>query len=514
MESIRGQKRKIQHIKAKTNFSIHNRFDVFVTDIVTGKTDQKAYAENIILDALWTRLFTPTTYFNAIHYGTGTGMLVASRTSLFTFLNAKAAVSQALSYNWDEGWISNRKQCQLTETENVGSALSELGIGYGTVSTNLVTHAKLKDMNGNDVSITKTATDIITIYATVFLHWDTSGYDSGFIKISPFANNLFLIKYLLGDYSSTYQPKKIVAFKGEPAALFLSNTTDANPTNTETGPEAKTVTLLYDAANKKISIAATRFAATAANQNGVRCISLMSGPSSYKYPSINFYVGGSWHEKTTIIGEVIGTGDGVTKAFKTAFGFVKPGAKIYYNNVEQTSGITVTPGLPYEKNKMAQYFEELFDFSTATDDYYSIATGLSLGHSSNIKGPYAIYYNPFYAYGILSFKSKYVRVEVSDDLINWTTLVNMGSYIVTTTVAVENRQKKYWKITGTTATSADVTTCYEFTADTLPDHNIDFSAAPALGAVITADYDTATIAKDAFHVYDFSFEITLAEKTS
>jgi hypothetical protein len=44
--------------------------------------------------------------------------------------------------------------------------------------------------------------------------------------------------------------------------------------------------------------------------------------------------------------------------------------------------------------------------------------------------------------------------------------------------------------------------------------NIIFDTAPANGAVITADYDCEVIAKDANHVFDFSFEITLAEKTS
>ena len=39
----------------------------------------------------------------------------------------------------------------------------------------LCTHALLQDMNGNNISIQKTNTDVINIYATVYLHFNQAG---------------------------------------------------------------------------------------------------------------------------------------------------------------------------------------------------------------------------------------------------------------------------------------------------------------------------------------------------
>ena len=86
---IRGTKRprvkaveiiepKAQKIDAKLNASIHNRFDIEVVDVKTGEIKQRAQAENVICNALWTRLFTPGAYFNYIHYGTGSGTPAAT----------------------------------------------------------------------------------------------------------------------------------------------------------------------------------------------------------------------------------------------------------------------------------------------------------------------------------------------------------------------------------------------------------------------------------------------------
>lgn len=55
---------------------------------------------------------------------------------------------------------------------------------------------------------------------------------------------------------------------------------------------------------------------------------------------------------------------------------------------------------------------------------------------------------------------------------------------------------------------------HSLVAYSLPDCVVEFDSAPASGAVITIDYDTECIAKDANHVFDISFEIILGEKVS
>jgi hypothetical protein len=193
---IRGRKRTksiqtldpgLRHIGVNLNCSLHNRFDIEVVDAATGRVKQRAQAENIICDALWTRMFMPSSYFSTIHYGTGSGTPAAADTSLFTFLGyaVPSENDDTVYYDYDNCYASLTRKIQLSEMTAVGETLTEVGIGYGSSASMLVTHAMLKDMNGNPISIEKTDTDIINIYATVFMHWSTTQYDSGYVEFFP-----------------------------------------------------------------------------------------------------------------------------------------------------------------------------------------------------------------------------------------------------------------------------------------------------------------------------------------
>ena len=140
----------------------------------------RAQAENIICAQLWTRLFAPDTCFNYIHYGTGSGTPAAADTSLLRFWATERLPQATMSIHRPgtmDMYLFGRK-LQLSELTAVGSTLTEVGIGYSTSSSSLVTHAMLKDMNGNQISIAKTSTDIINIYAIRCLSFSTSGYQS------------------------------------------------------------------------------------------------------------------------------------------------------------------------------------------------------------------------------------------------------------------------------------------------------------------------------------------------
>jgi hypothetical protein len=52
---------------------------------------------------------------------------------------------------------------------------------------------------------------------------------------------------------------------------------------------------------------------------------------------------------------------------------------------------------------------------------------------------------------------------------------------------------------------------YGFKTDGLTGYNVHFDTPPVDGAVITADYNTESIAKDINHVFDLSVVITLGE---
>lgn len=84
--ALQRHTKKSRGIGAKMNVNIHNRFDIWSKNIETGEEKQLGYAENIVLDQMYTRLCARSSYFVNIHFGTGTGTLSASRTSLFTHL--------------------------------------------------------------------------------------------------------------------------------------------------------------------------------------------------------------------------------------------------------------------------------------------------------------------------------------------------------------------------------------------------------------------------------------------
>lgn len=174
MGPIRGQTRPVPigaEIKpSKTNVqlnaSIHNRFDIEVIDAATGEVRQRAQAENVICNNLWGYLG-----YNAwnqyIQYGSGSGTPAATDTALFSFVGSDTPTTVSKVYDAATGVFSLQRKIKLLETTAVGKTITEVGIGYGN-NYALCTHAMLTDMNGNQISIAKTATDIINIYTTVF----------------------------------------------------------------------------------------------------------------------------------------------------------------------------------------------------------------------------------------------------------------------------------------------------------------------------------------------------------
>ena len=180
-------------MQVNQNVKIHNRFDIEVRDGVTGELKKEAVAYNIVLDQMYTRLCGGDSYFVNIHFGTGTGTTVATRTTLFAYLGTKVATTEETIKAVP---VSKWKQkIVLNPEEFVGSTITEVGIAWSSATTSLITHALLKDSEGMPISITKTATDVVTIYATVFITFTNSAPEFILLGIP---NNNQLINYLLG----------------------------------------------------------------------------------------------------------------------------------------------------------------------------------------------------------------------------------------------------------------------------------------------------------------------------
>lgn len=503
-------------MKTQMNVGLHNRFDIEV--IRNGEVVQRVQAENIILNALWGRLLTPATYFNYIAFGSGTGTPAAADTSLFTHLGMKAVGNPTIETHFDDGYVSARRMIQLAENEYVDSTLTEVGIAYSSSASSLVTHALLKDMNGNAITITKTNVDLINIYATVFVHWAANGYGNG-IKIAANTANEFLMSHLTGIYYNlnpsnvfTTLPNYLLFKQGFEDGAIQNGTTNINAGRYY----IDTVTPTYNIANRKISYS---YRLAVANANfGIRSISLCNVctlNSKIYTPVINIQTDTDFYSGTPIAGEEIGTGNGTTTDFKTSFAFVKSGAKIYVNGVEQSFGVTVDLNLPPENNQMGQYFIPVSDNSqyrygpSNTSNKPASAmqfTQAIAGYGIATQTYDIIYYNPYYLQGIktITKTGSAVCFYVSDDMETWDTITPSSTVY---NIPAEYQHKKYWKVSSQYAFK-------DLTTDTFTEYNIHFDTPPASGDIITADYTTASIAKDENHVFDFTCEIQLGERTS
>lgn len=561
------------HVPIKIDAKIHNRFDFFLTDAKTKETKQVGYAENIILDALWTKFFNSNpNFFNSIHLGTGSGELSKARTSLFTFQVAKAAGSFVNTYDDTTGICSRRGMISFTELEQVGQIFSEIGIASSTTSSTLMTHALICDMNGNVVTIEKTATDLLTVYATVYCKFEVLTMHSGKTRIvgrTKITDNT-ISDWMLGSLTSL------------PYAGFRYYEGFGGGSTVEDRPQSRGLfslsssTRTIDAANKKVTYTSERLAVGDANFSGAGIGSIYSGIGI-----LFSLVGHPLFAGTEILNESIGTGDGIITDFKTANPYIHD-VTVKIDNEEVVSGLTISENEPNNNDITAC----MIDLYAAGESYMilpnSYRTRSGSSYSANYGG-ICCFENPLYATKpivsmyIVVARNANCTLSCSDDAITWTQ-VGQRSSSGTFTIAEEYQYKRYWRLVHPTGGSSSfsiglysiMTTGYDeykikfatppglvtdesigtgdaseitFTlphtpiTDTLvvelngietTDYTLDgaaitFNTAPGTGVAITAsyryscnvtaDYTTGVLAKDSNYVIDFSFALYFTEGT-
>jgi hypothetical protein len=217
-------------IKAGVNF--HNRFDVVRNGEWVG------YAENIILDQMYNRICNLSTYFANIHFGTGSGTPTPDRTSLFSHLGTKTAVLDEIVKAFPTSKVT--KRITIMPEEYVGQTITEVGVAYGSAASYLETHAMIKDSEGNPLSISKTALDVIEIYATIFITFTDTSSTFYFAD----ANLNLLVKYFTEEesYSSIlFTDRRDFALSRLPVVLGVNAATGSVSVDTV----AKTRTATY-----------------------------------------------------------------------------------------------------------------------------------------------------------------------------------------------------------------------------------------------------------------------------
>lgn len=495
--------------------SIHNRFDIEVRDAITGELKQRARAYNLICDALWDRLlaansnnaWTPQGYFGPICFGSGSGTPSASDTTLFTQLGYKDISNFDLHDSVDQiaaGVVYSQASIRLNAEEYVGDTLTEVGIAYD--ATHIVTHAMLQDMNGNPISIEKTATDIIDIYATVYIHFPAGGWYNGSVLVAETTNEYIVQRFfniLLGRSQANYQ----VMYIGKASR----NTGGASEDYASLNP-------IVNRANKTISMSG-RIAAGDFNFP-IRAILIVSSQNYYGrvvFSQAFWLTMGSWFTPPAISGEAVGTGDGTTTGFATAFP-VKTAGTVYVDGVAAT-GVTMRTG-PADVTLLNDWINSCYKTAAGTPGYYSSSyrTGYSGGIEIAAGEKSRILENPFHVLGIAEMQCRLwsgtgsFKILASDDFVDWseTSELMVSASQATYQIPQVMQNKKYWAFQNTGTNSINL---FPNIVGNAPDmtHNIVFSTPPAAGAVITADYTPDCIAKDENHVFDLNMAITFSE---
>jgi hypothetical protein len=481
----------------KQNVNIHNRFDIHIDNVETGD-HKEITAYNIVLDSMWTQLCNGDDYFEYIHFGTGTGTPTPGRTSLFSHLGTKSAVDeeviQALPVS---SW---KRKIVLNPEEYVGQTITEVGIARGSSSSYLVTHAMLKDAEGNPISITKTDTDVVTIYATVFITLDTSNPNIVW-KNAP-SNSL--VNYLVGGSSAPSGSFGLLAIPGAYARLGSTSN----------------VAWTADTVNKQRKTDVKRFGITDANGNAQ--VLDFENLFALRFPAAGIHAGQPY------TGVMLGTGDGT----KTDFELPSK------NLIDGSLSVSVD-GLGTTDYTVAETDDGLYTLATPPSTPsrgYSVAlstNGSVLAIGASDTSPYVKVYDwtgtewtarptppnmADYGYSVaLSSDGSVLAVAtfVSSPYVkvyDWTgtewtakpTPPGLPSMILTVALSPDG---------GVLAIGASGNSPYVkvYTSNEATSTTVQFNTAPAIGEIITADYTVKGVHKTDQYVIDVSFAIQFGE---
>lgn len=504
---------------------LHNRFDIEVVDARTEEVRQTAQAENLILDGAWTHIinfnyddtwngyYPVYDWFGKIRFGTGTGTLSAARTALFTPLGTKTCETTEWSFNQAENYASLRRRITLLESEYIGSILSEVGVATGASSDVLCTHALLKDMNGNDVTIEKTGTDIIYIYGTTYLQLPAfTGLDMpiDFFRCWPGSNPLMagllgqrVISFSTGgtfnETAYSMHPDLIAAYTGEVGSVHMDTYQPSGYIYIVRTPNtAPGYTQSIDLPNRTMTIHHRIPAANGNDTAGIKMLLLGTG-NSYRHRNCLIARFPSAYHTQARLEEQIGTGDGINSSFATSFPFIQGDAVVKVDGTPVNA--TIFAGVPKVKNILS--YMKIWG---ASGSGYRDASLLFSGAGDQVVE------NPFYAsFGIDTMKGSTVTIYKSDNKTDWIQVFTTTGSSQTYTVAAGDKQSRYWKFTksGTGDWSISEINCNAL--DNLK--NVVTETPPPNGSIVTADYATDVAAKDLNHVLDITFSIVLNDAT-
>lgn len=309
---------------------IHNRFDFEVRDAKSGLIKQRARAYNIILDQFFTDIKCDATRSNyitsKIAIGSGTGTPAVTDTALFSQIATLAATQIADVREYPTGY--KQVQATIQATDYVGQTITEVGLVNG--NGKLVTKAMLKDSEGNQISIAKSASDVVVITATLYCTVTLSGF--GVNGKYPAAENNKLFELLFGSGVVT-----TFDLRGFPQALSSSDA-------------------LFSKFRYGKAIASSNIVNSSAGRFDFSLTVLTSEGDDMLYPTFGVPGLGAFsfpdHDVLplyAITGKTIGSGDGSTQDFNIGCPKIVEGSeKIYVDGVQMAKDADYE--IDYESN--------------------------------------------------------------------------------------------------------------------------------------------------------------------
>lgn len=470
---------------------LHNRFDFEIYDTETGETEY-AQAENIVLNKMWDYLCMGSAYFNYINVGTGSGTLSPARTSMFTYLANKAATAVETVYDTDST-AHMTKKAVFSETEGNG-LWSEVSISQSG-GGNFVTHAAITDSEGNPITVNKTNTKIITIYATVFAEVSTPPGQTLMYKGSK---NL-IFGALFGSW-----PPTVVGFSthkrqdGNPSVLCIRSTAG--------------VSFSADIPNKRRRSSLLRRAVDQSN-HPIRGLGIVANmvPSDTGFGGAGLPLSGVFDSKA-YTGVAIGVGDGSNVQFSFPVSYPLENSETIY-----VDGVAKTRGLDYSVHYGALTTETIMvDTSSMTGNIMLSGTfeeAIELPQPSG--GESIITSVEIKNYTSSGSKADGYEVNLSLDGANWVLGGSLASGWATSNVVTLNgftpAAYKYIKVK-LIKNGAQFSTGHLKVFATPPAaKHITFLTAPTPGAPITADFSTDYINKTSNFVLDVQAEVVFGE---
>lgn len=489
-------------MKVEVKCGIHNRFDIEVRDAVTGELKRTAYAENMILDRGFSRVLNFQSYFTYIHFGKGDGAITADRTTLFESLGYKTA--EVVERDYSLPTSKYVQKIQVNPDEFVGETFTEVGISETTTDIN--THALIKDAEGNTLSLTKQPLEVLIIYATVFV---TLNNANG-VSFSVAENNRLLKYFLEGSAVTTYN-----------SYISLGSSNINSPSFIGLEESFKGFVITRDVTKKEVYFS-NRFEIQDGNGN-IREIGLYDILRS-KITDI--------HPPVNVTGFKIGVGDGETKEFDFSPEASNIAIKIDNNIVTECDIINENYPGSEKKLSLSAFIDKSEDFTEALiyDIPFISSVKTKLNNSSvfikamntyeyafkslNSLKNMVFWYGAAYTNTSIASGQNQIKLMASSDGQSFSTLFTLRIDSASNTLksAVINTDNLWFKIEltikGSNASERQQYCCYLENPSPI---KLDFDNPPADGALITADFTVPYIPKSTNYILDIEFVLQFGE---